>query len=98
VTIFDGREASAAGTTLYYISSYRESHRFHTKKQAYIHVNQREEKDVGGKDDKSNKLGKQCQLMHKARTENIRTKYEWIKHHAYSMRLTGGVTIYTLLY
>jgi len=37
VTIFDGRGASAAGTTLYYISSYQESYRLHTK-HAFIYA------------------------------------------------------------
>src|SRR5690349_18643888 len=43
VTIFDGRGANAAGSTLYYISSYRESHRFHTK-QVLIYSRIREKK------------------------------------------------------
>jgi len=48
VTILDGRGASAAGSTLYYISSYRESHRFHIK-HVLIYSQIREKKGIGAK-------------------------------------------------
>ena len=87
MTIFDRRGASADGITLYYISPYRKSPRFDTKHvltYLCIEVKKRIWKQ---------RINNRDKVQHNIRSKdkNIRTKYERIKHHVYSMRLTGAL-------
>jgi hypothetical protein len=85
VTIFDRRSVNPDRIRLYYICFYLQSHRFHTK-HVLIYL------CIGEKKGKDNKIGTRCNMMYKVRTKKIRTKYERIKLHVYSMRSTGIVT------